>query len=128
MQAIADHAKKSGHISSITKLDWLRKCLAERSLLPVDKTLKMSSSTLAASMAEHKAASAMAAVTTIPAKPQVDPGSCFASIPLSSKIPGETLCCKAEVLRQRGESVMAWSLEWRLMIESLRLLMLPTFA
>ena len=53
---MTDHAKKFGHVSSITRLGWLRQCLAERSLLPVKAEHALSAQALGSMMARQKAA------------------------------------------------------------------------
>ena len=58
MQAITEHAKKHGHVSKIVKLDWLRDCLQQRSLLPVAKKLMLDSTALLAVVAQQKAEAA----------------------------------------------------------------------
>lgn len=58
MQAITEHAKKHGHVSKIAKLDWLRNCLQQRSLLAVAKNLMLDSAALSALVAQQKAEAA----------------------------------------------------------------------
>ena len=56
--AITDHAKKYGHTSKIAKLDWLRECLQQRSLLPVAKQSLLDGTMLSAAVARQKVVAA----------------------------------------------------------------------
>ena len=58
MQAITEHAKKHGHVSKIVKLEWLRDCLRQRSMLPVAKKLMLDGATLLAVVTQQKAEAA----------------------------------------------------------------------
>lgn len=58
MQAVTEHAKKHGHVSKIVKLDWLRDCLQQRSLLPVAKKFLLDAALLSSLIARQKAEAA----------------------------------------------------------------------
>ena len=73
VQAISEHSKKFGHVSSIVKVEWLRKCLAGRSLLPVAENLTLKASTLALAVAQQKTAATKSVPEKAPPTAKVRP-------------------------------------------------------